>query len=68
LNPAGFFHEDDHFLKITNFTQEGGVDRGVVIVTLEGDTNATATVLAATRIDLVLELIRSILRKLVTAS
>jgi hypothetical protein len=43
---------DDHFLKITNFTQEGGVDRGVVIVTLEGDTNATATVLAATRIDL----------------
>jgi hypothetical protein len=43
---------DDHFLKITNFTQEGGVDRGVVIVTLEGETNETATVLAATRIDL----------------
>jgi hypothetical protein len=43
---------DDHFLKITNFTQQGGVDRGVVTVTLEGDTNATATVLAATRIDL----------------
>ena len=43
---------DDHFLKITNFTQEGGVDRGVVTVTLEGDTSATATVLAATRIDL----------------
>jgi len=43
---------DDHFLKITNFTQVGGVDRGVVIVTLEGETNETATVLAATRIDL----------------
>jgi hypothetical protein len=43
---------DDHFLKITNFTQEGGVDRGVVIVTLQGETNETATVLAATRIDL----------------
>ena len=43
---------DDHFLKITNFTQEGGVDRGVVIVTLEGETNETATVLTATRIDL----------------
>ena len=43
---------DDHFLKITNFTQEGGVDRGVVIVTLEGETNQTATVLTATRIDL----------------
>ena len=44
---------DDHFLKITNFTQEGGVDRGVVIVTLQGETNETATVLAATRIDLI---------------
>jgi hypothetical protein len=43
---------DDHFLKITNFTQVGGVDRGVVMVTLEGETNQTATVLAATRIDL----------------
>jgi hypothetical protein len=43
---------DDHFLKITNFTQEGGVDRGVVIVTLEGGINETATVLTATRIDL----------------
>jgi hypothetical protein len=43
---------DDHFLKISNFTQVGGVDRGVVIVTLEGETNETATVLAATRIDL----------------
>jgi hypothetical protein len=43
---------DDHFLKITSFTQVGGVDRGVVMVTLEGETNQTATVLAATRIDL----------------
>src|SRR5207247_7423982 len=45
---------DDHFLKITNFSQEGGTDRGVVAVTLTGDENssATANVLAATRIDL----------------
>jgi hypothetical protein len=45
---------DDHFLKITNFTQEGGVDRGVVAVTLQGDTESggTANVLTATRIDL----------------
>jgi hypothetical protein len=45
---------DDHFLKITNFTQEGGVDRGVVAVTLRGDTESggTANVLTATRIDL----------------
>jgi hypothetical protein len=45
---------EDRFLKITNFTQEGGVDRGVVTVTLQGDTetNVAVTVLAATRIDL----------------
>jgi hypothetical protein len=46
---------DDHFLKITNFTQEGGTDRGVVEVTLSGEdteNNGTANVLAATRIDL----------------
>ena len=46
---------DDHFLKITNFTQEGGTDRAVVEVTLSGsDTGdvGTANVLAATRIDL----------------
>ena len=44
---------DDHFLKITNFTQEGGTDRGVVEVTLQGDTESsgTANVLVATRID-----------------
>jgi hypothetical protein len=45
---------DDHFLKITNFSQEGGTDRGVVAVTLQGDTESggTANVLTATRIDL----------------
>src|SRR5438093_806472 len=45
---------DDHFLKITNFTQEGGTDRGVVEVTLSGDTEngGTTNVLTATRIDL----------------
>ncbi len=43
---------DDHFLKITNFTQEGGVDRGVVAVTLTGENNQRANVLTASRIDL----------------
>jgi hypothetical protein len=45
---------DDHFLKITNFTQVGGTDRGVVEATLSGDTenNGTANILTATRIDL----------------
>jgi hypothetical protein len=44
---------DDHFLKITNFSQEGGTDRGVVSVTLTGDENSgTANVLSATRVDL----------------
>jgi hypothetical protein len=44
---------DDHFLKITNFTQDGGVDRGAVHVTLQGDTEngGTTKVLTATRID-----------------
>ena len=42
----------DRFLKITNFTQEGGTDRGVVGVTLSGDAGGTANVLTATRIDL----------------
>jgi hypothetical protein len=40
---------DDHFLKIANFTQDGGTDRGVVEVTLQG---GTTNVLTATRIDL----------------
>jgi hypothetical protein len=45
---------DDHFLKITNFSQEGGTDRGVVKVTLQGDTETggTTKVLTAARIDL----------------
>ena len=43
---------DDHFLKITNFTQVGGTDRGVVEVTLTGEDGGSANVLAATRIDL----------------
>jgi hypothetical protein len=44
----------DHFMKITNFTQEGGTDRAVVQVSLPGDApNGGATnVLTATRIDL----------------
>ena len=43
---------DDHFLKITNFSQEGGTDRGVVKVTLTGEEGGSANVLTATRIDL----------------
>jgi hypothetical protein len=45
---------NDHFLKITNFTQVGGTDRGVVEVTLSGDTEnvGTVNILTATRIDL----------------
>jgi hypothetical protein len=45
---------DDHFLKITNFTQVGGTDRGVVQATLSGDSEnvGTANILTATRIDL----------------
>ena len=45
---------DDHFLKITNFSQQGGTDRAVVAVTLQGDTEngGTSNVLTATRIDL----------------
>ena len=42
---------EDRFLKITNFTQEGGTDRGVVGATLSGDAGGTANVLTATRID-----------------
>jgi hypothetical protein len=43
----------DHFMKITNFTQDGGTDRAVVEVTLQGDTDngGTTNVLTATRID-----------------
>jgi hypothetical protein len=44
---------DDHFMKITNFTQDGGTDRAVVEVTLPGNTDngGTTIVLTATRID-----------------
>ena len=45
---------DNHFLKVTNFTQEGGVDRGVLTVTLNGQsdqTGQTANVLTTSRID-----------------
>ena len=41
----------DRFLRITNFTQEGATDRSVARVTLSGDADGTANVLAATRID-----------------
>jgi hypothetical protein len=44
---------EDHFLKITNFSQESGTDRGVVSVMLTGDENTgTTNVLTATRTDL----------------
>ena len=42
---------DDRFLKITNFTQEGGTLRGVVEVTFSGDVGGSVNVLTATRID-----------------
>lgn len=42
---------DDRFLKITNFTQEGGTERAVVRVNLSGDFGGTANVLTATRLD-----------------
>jgi hypothetical protein len=42
---------EDRFLKITNFTQEGGTDRGVASVNLSGDAAGTANVLTAIRID-----------------
>lgn len=42
---------EDHFLKITNFSQEGGTERGVVSVTLNGENGGSANVLTASRID-----------------
>src|SRR3954447_24486817 len=44
---------EDHFMKITNFTQDGGTDRAVVEVTLPGDAEngGTTNVLTATRVD-----------------
>ena len=43
----------DHFMKITNITQDGGTDRAVVEVVLPGDTEngGSTNVLTATRID-----------------
>jgi len=43
----------DHFMKIANFTQDGGTDRAVVEVTLPGDmeNGGTTNVLTAARID-----------------
>jgi hypothetical protein len=42
---------DDQILKVTNFSQEGGTDRGVVSVTFTGENGGTANVLTAIRID-----------------
>src|SRR6476660_3780761 len=44
----------DHFMKITNFSQDGGTDRAVVEVVLPGDTEngGSTNVLTAARIDL----------------
>ena len=43
----------DHFMKITNFTQDGGTDRAVVQVILPGDApnGGSTNVLTAARID-----------------
>jgi len=43
----------DHFMKITNFTQDGGTDRGVIEVILPGDSEngGSANVLTAARVD-----------------
>jgi hypothetical protein len=43
---------EDHFLKITNFTQDGGTERAVVTVKLGGESPGRTDVLTATRIDL----------------
>jgi len=51
-SPVTITAPDDRFLKITNFTQEGGTERGVVRVNLSGDSGGSVNVLAATRIDL----------------
>src|SRR5215472_4583657 len=43
----------DHFMKVTNFTQDGGTDRGVIEVVLPGDSEngGSANVLTAARVD-----------------
>ncbi len=58
-SPLTITVQDDQFLRISNFTQQGGVDRGVVTVTLNsqtdqtGQTGQTANVLTASRVDTV---------------
>src|ERR1700730_14283553 len=52
FSPLTITVPEDRFLKITNFTQEGGTERGVVRVNLSGDAGGSANVLTATRIDL----------------
>lgn len=42
---------DEAILRIKNFSQEGGTDRGVVSVTLTGENGGTANVLTAIRTD-----------------
>jgi hypothetical protein len=49
-SPLTITVQDDHFLRISNFTQQGGVDRGVVTVTIN---DQTANVLTASRVDTV---------------
>ncbi len=57
LGITTFVVPDNHFLKVSDFTQEGGVDRGVLTVTLNdqsdqtSQTGQTANVLTASRID-----------------
>jgi hypothetical protein len=49
-SPLTITVQDDHFLRISNFTQQGGVDRGVVTATIN---DQTANVLTASRVDTV---------------
>lgn len=43
---------EDRFLRITNFSQEGGTERAFVRVSLSGEAGGAANILSATRIDL----------------
>jgi hypothetical protein len=47
-SPLTITVSDEHSLRVRNFTQQGGVDRGVVTVTLN---DQSANVLTASRID-----------------
>ena len=44
----------DHFMKITNFTQDGGTDRAVVEVTLPGDRKMAEPPMFSQRPELIL--------------